>query len=159
MTESRKPTSPFAEAVANPYRFGGQYVVFELLRMGHTRSQLLDGLIENEVRAQTQHETRDAKALLDKVLHDLRKRKRIPIVHDEQSGYRLLRPETDEAQAGDVAEKQEDVRESPPAPPADSAVAKPEPKRKDVAAPPFTEDDYTIIDVTDFYEASVEELG
>lgn len=159
MDESRKSTSPFAETVANPYRFGGQHVVFELLRGGHTRLQLLDGLIENAVREQTQHETRDAKALLDKVLHDLRKRKGIPVVHDGGSGYRLLRPETDEAQAGGDAGQQGDVRESPPAPPADSAVAKPEPKRKDVASPPFTEEDYTIIDVTDFYNASVEELG
>lgn len=158
MAESRKPTSPFAERVENPYRFGSQYVVFDLLRRGYTRMELLDGLIEEEVRKQTQGETRDAKALLDKVLHDLRKRKGIPVVH-ENDGYRILKPKID-AQAGDVAVEQGDVRESPPAPPADSAVAMPEStKHTAVVAPLWSEDDYTIIDVTDFYLASVEDLG
>jgi len=179
MAESGKATSPFAEKVGNPYRFGRQYVVFELLRLGHTRASLLSGLIEQEVLNQTQGETRDAKSLLDKVLHDLRHRKMIGVVIAEDGGYRLLphgETGTSAQSKPDAGTKKEEVRESPPEPPADSADGETGREEDDVTAgdeahreassqrvppdeAPYDPNDYTIHDVTDIYISSREALS
>lgn len=173
MAESSKTTSPFAETVDNPYRFGRQYVVFELLRSGHSRKTLLSGLIEQEVRKQTQGETRDAKSLLDKVLHDLRHKKGFDVITGEGGGYRLLPQGSAVTGAQPEAEtdEQEEVRLSPPEPPAESVEAEAGRSDGDVEEgdheesslrerpeeAPFNPDDYTIHDITDIYEAEREE--
>lgn len=168
MTASK--ASPYAEAVENPYRFGRQYVVFELLRAGHSRKALLNGLIEEQVRAETQGETRDAKALLDKVLYDLRHKKGIDVVVDPNGGYRLLPQGGSQAPVEDGGGEQEESDASPPEPPADlpsfgggraeddEAAAESKPSREAATqrVPPdeavFDPDDYTIHDVTAIFE-------
>ena len=157
----RKATSRFAETVANPYRFGRQHVVFDLLRMGYSREELLgpQDVLASEVLRRTQTETRGPKSLLDKVLHDLRHNKPMDVIVDpEDGGYRIVPEEREmEAASADAEDdEQNEVRESPPDRSAVSSSdsAKPSDDGEAASIPdevPYDPDEYSVTDITDIY--------
>ena len=83
MSGDRNPISKFAGLVGNPFRPGKQYKVFELLRLGYTRPELI-AVIQEQI------ESRDHRSLLDTVLHRTKKKNILVIGGSGGERYQLL---------------------------------------------------------------------
>jgi len=97
-----EPSSKFAAEAPNPFRPGKQYKVFELLRLGYTRNELI-AVVESQI------ESRDHRALVDTVLHRTKKRGIDVLGGAGDEPFRLLPGE------GYEADRQAGARPAPPA--------------------------------------------
>lgn len=148
-----KPSSKFAAEAQNPFRPGKQYKVFELLRLGYTRAELI-------VEVESQIESRDHRALLDTVLHRTKQRGIDVIGGTGGEPFRLLPGEGYEAVRQASARPGPSVGETPA-----TAGSQPEaggqgsrtgaaerPAIGDELRPPaISADEVTIEDITDLY--------